>query len=221
MDVAVLLVVTSRTVSPTAADRSSQECAPQEQHLLVTSLANNFNLAVGGPQPIRVRVINKCGTEVIGSSVVASFSTGDRPLILTDLRNGNFTGTWSPQNLTGQVKILVQATHPTLQPAKLELSGSTLPSVAPQVFRNGAVNAATFAPLTPPAPGSITSVFGRNLAEGVNLSTSVPLARNLGGLALRLGSLEVPLFYSSSGQVNAQIPFEIPQNTTQMLVGSL
>ncbi len=221
LDVAVLLVVTSATVSAADGHRLTETCTEKEQHLLATTLANNFGLPQGWPQPLLVRVVTECGTEVSGSAVTVSFDNGDRPLVLADHRNGVYSGTWTPQNVAGRVKLAVTAIHPLLRPATLELGGSVGTSNTPQIFRYGAVNAASFRRFAPLAPGSIFSVFGANLVEGVNLSPSVPLAKTLGGLSLKLGSFEVPLFYAASGQINAQVPFEIPENTTLPLVASI
>ena len=64
---------------------------------------------------------------------------------------------------------------------------------APTINAGGVVNAASSAP-GPVAPGSIASVYG-----------NFPLA----GLLLAFGAVDAPLFYTSSTQVNLQIPWEL------------
>jgi len=86
------------------------------------------------------------------------------------------------------------------------------------VFPGGVVHAASFAPAAPLAPGSIISVFGANLASTNAGASSLPLPKSLAGASLQVGDLQVPLFYSSGGQINAQLPFELPPNTRPQLI---
>ncbi|MCX6616826.1 MAG: hypothetical protein NTZ98_12115, partial [Acidobacteria bacterium] len=88
----------------------------------------------------------------------------------------------------------------------------------PAVFPGGVVHAASFAPAAPLAPGSIISVFGANLACTNAGASSLPLPKSLAGASLQVGDLQVPLFYSSGGQINAQLPFELPPNTRPQLI---
>jgi uncharacterized protein (TIGR03437 family) len=69
-----------------------------------------------------------------------------------------------------------------------------------------AVNAATFQDGAPLAPGSIVSVFGPFTNSATAAAPSYPLPRKLGETELLVDGRAAPLFYVSSGQVNAQIP---------------
>lgn len=101
---------------------------------------------------------------------------------------------------------------------------------APVLPPNSVVNGASFRAATDPngaiAPGTIVSVFGTNLAsatlEGmtVPLSTRLPDAPEGSSVIFRVGSQEIsaPLFFVSSGQVNAQAPFELPTGTVMVRV---
>ena len=40
----------------------------------------------------------------------------------------------------------------------------------------------------------------------------------MGGLSATLGDFDVPLFFTSGGQVNAQVPFELPPDSSAQLV---
>jgi uncharacterized protein (TIGR03437 family) len=88
----------------------------------------------------------------------------------------------------------------------------------PAVFPGGVVHAASFAPSGALAPGSIISVFGANLASSAAGASSLPLPKTLAGATLQVGGYEVPLFYSSGGQINAQLPFELALNTRPQLI---
>ena len=82
---------------------------------------------------------------------------------------------------------------------------------APAIFSGGMVGAATFTGGTLP-PGGIISVFGKNLAQ-TGAAGSLPLPTDLGGLKLTAAGVDLPLFYTSTGQVNAQLPVELNTGT--------
>jgi uncharacterized protein (TIGR03437 family) len=103
--------------------------------------------------------------------------------------------------------------------------------VMPEVNPDGVVNAAGYRSDSGVAPGSIVSIFGVALsavsAAGANI---LPLPTLLGGttavFSVDSGSgqttkIDMPLFYSSSGQVNAQIPFEARPGTTATMTLSV
>ena len=50
------------------------------------------------------------------------------------------------------------------------------------------------------------------------MAPGVPLPLELGGLSATLGNSAVPLFFTGSGQINAQLPFDIPANSSAQLV---
>ena len=81
--------------------------------------------------------------------------------------------------------------------------GSNALSVNP----GGVVNSASYT--APVAPGSIVSVFG-NFLLAAPVSSGLPVPFNLGGLTLGFGNgLFAPLFFVSSAQATAQIPWEM------------
>ncbi|HXE76451.1 MAG TPA: hypothetical protein VNN18_12575 [Candidatus Xenobia bacterium] len=79
---------------------------------------------------------------------------------------------------------------------------------APDIFLNGTVNAASFAPAAPVSPGSIAATFGSNLANP-GVAGAVPLPTTLGGATMRINGQLIPLFFTSAGQANIQIPWEM------------
>jgi uncharacterized protein (TIGR03437 family) len=74
----------------------------------------------------------------------------------------------------------------------------------PAMYSGGAVNAASFAAGAPVAPGSLIAIFGDHLD----------------GATLRMGDYDVPILYSSQGQINAQVPWELAGQTTAQLAAS-
>lgn len=59
------------------------------------------------------------------------------------------------------------------------------------------------------APGSIAVIFGTNLSTVTAKASGAPLPTALGGVIVRIGSVAVPLYYVSPGQINFQVPNDI------------
>ncbi len=82
-------------------------------------------------------------------------------------------------------------------------------SGAPRISSGGVVNGASFAAApVPVAAGSIISIFGINLAPFPASADRVPLPTDLASTSVRINGTLAPLFFVSSGQINAQLPFE-------------
>ena len=93
-----------------------------------------------------------------------------------------------------------------------------IPVLVPQVGKGGIVNAASYD--FGVSPGSLISIFGANLAAGVESAGAVPLPAELAKATLTINSVPVPLLYASGGQMNAQLPSTIaPGKATGILSG--
>ncbi len=83
------------------------------------------------------------------------------------------------------------------------------------VFLNplGIANAAGFAPITNSvAPGEIVSLFGTGLAGATQSATNVPLPTTLGGVQVTVNGRPAPLFFVSAQQINALVPYNLPED---------
>jgi uncharacterized protein (TIGR03437 family) len=58
------------------------------------------------------------------------------------------------------------------------------------------------------APGSIISIYGSGLAQASLTATSFPLPLTLAGATISINNSSVPILFASSGQINAQVPFD-------------
>ncbi len=77
---------------------------------------------------------------------------------------------------------------------------------APQVNAGGVVSAASFQGSL--AEGEIISIFGVNLTTGGPYQAGAfPLPQRLGPTNVRINNIPCPLFYVSSTQINAQVPY--------------
>ena len=62
------------------------------------------------------------------------------------------------------------------------------------------------------APGMVLTIFGSNLADTTWIAPSVPLALQVSGVSVTIGTVSAPLYYVSPVQLNVQIPYETPVN---------
>ncbi len=88
------------------------------------------------------------------------------------------------------------------------------PSVAP----GGVLNGASFIKGQAVAPGSIVSIFGSNLSAGLQIADTVPLSTSLGGVTVTFNGNTAPLYFVSSGQINAQVPYETQPGSVDIVV---
>ena len=159
----------------------------------------------------------------------------------TVLGFGSLTGT----GLVASATLTVTAAQLTVGPAE-DPSGTGAPDVSPAVTAiysgdmlnpsgaasvtiivvsptataiGGTSNAASFLPAY--APGIIMSVFGANLATGTPDQPGSPLPVNLADATVTLNGIPAPLYYVSPTQINLQIPYEIPGNSTAIVKISL
>jgi uncharacterized protein (TIGR03437 family) len=217
----VLLVVVAQTSSAESArlGAGTAGCTPQMLLAVSETLSSNFVSAAGWPTSLEAQVIDDCGNSVSNATVVASFSNGDPAVALSSLGNGIYAGTWAPVNPSPQTVVTIRAFLAPLTPATVTIQGGVGGNpAAPAVYAGGVVNAASFAVGGVLAPGSIASVFGTSLASSTAGASTLPLPVSLGGASLTIGGIAAPLFYSSSGQINAQIPFGLAANTRPQVV---
>ena len=186
------------------------ECTATELVLQFASLFANFNAVTGYPTVVLVNAQDDCGNPAVGGSVVLSFSSGDPALTLTDLKNGQYAGTWRPSSTNAQVVVTARGLSSGLE-GEVTATAQVGPNPNPQAAilnQGGVVLGAGFTP-GPVAPGSIVSLFGQNLTAGNNFASELPLPLLLGGVRVLIGGQEAPLFFAGPGQVNAQVPFEL------------
>jgi uncharacterized protein (TIGR03437 family) len=99
--------------------------------------------------------------------------------------------------------------------------GAGQPVISPDGVVNGASSARGAAGL---APGSVVSIFGQWLAPYAAKATAVPLPRTVFHVPVsanvRAGAVtaQMPLFYVSPDQINAQLPVELPLGPASVTV---
>jgi uncharacterized protein (TIGR03437 family) len=155
--------------------------------------------------------------------MVATFSNGDPPLPLqaTDSTSGVYSGTWTPRTPSPQITISARASASGFATATAQLVGQVSPNAAPVLTPHGTLH--VFDPLVGGAlgPGNIVQIYGSNLAAQTTSATSIPLPTTLGGTSVIIGGIQVPLYFVSAGQINAQVPFTLAAGTSyQVLISA-
>jgi uncharacterized protein (TIGR03437 family) len=177
---------------------------------------------VAWPVPLSVLLVNDCGQAVTNGQVVATFSNGDPPLILTatDTVTGNYTATWTPGSAAQQVTITAVATATGFPAASAVISGQVTPNIAPLLTPNGTINAFAISaePGVPLAPGTIVQIYGSNLAAQTVTASAIPLPTGLNQTSVIIGGMAAPLYFVSPGQINAQVPFELTAGNPYQVV---
>ena len=93
-----------------------------------------------------------------------------------------------------------------------------MPVFGQTIFTAGTVNSADYSRAF--APGALISIFGTNLAAQPARRQRSLLPTSLGGTSVQLVSNgeQCPLFFISPGQINAQLPFDVPVGQVQLTV---
>jgi len=223
-NVTIVFVVTAAApgagaASQRIADATAAVC-PSLLKVVFTEISTGSGVSVGFPGQVAVKVVDDCGAPLVTGSVAVSFSNGDAPIALTSLNNGTWAATWVPEYSAAQASVTA-----TAEDTRRHLTGTAQVTVGfqqftqpPVVGTSGVVNAASYAPQAPLAPGTLISVFGTKLAENQAGATTLPLPMDLGGSSLFIAGVEAPLLFSSDGQVNAMIPYGIQVNAGQQIV---
>jgi uncharacterized protein (TIGR03437 family) len=196
--------------------KAAATCTASKLLPVFTTIGTGFNTPAAWPTPIVVQVVDDCGNAFNTGSVIVSFSDGDPPLGMLAIGNGNWAGTWVPQNNSAGLTLRADAQQLPLTGTVL-VSGQVLSNpTVPVVSKGGIVSNADFA--SAPALGLLVSIFGNGLADGALGDTGAPLPQQLGSTSVVLSGVELPLLYVSNTQVNVAIPFNIQTNTSQQLV---
>jgi uncharacterized protein (TIGR03437 family) len=203
-----------------AGSSPAANCSPSQLALSESGLPNNFAVPAGWPATLSVQLYDNCGTLTPGGSVVASFSNGDPPLTLRESQAGNYTATWQPGTSTSQMTVTVRAASGTLAPATAQLNGGVAQNQTPVLARQGTLHNENPVVGGALAPGTVAQVYGSGLASVLESPGVIPLVNNYKGTFVIIGGIQAPLYFLSDGQLNVQIPNELPSNQQHVIVVS-
>ena len=209
----VALIVTPSSGSARSGNAVSKAGACTPSQLVPAQLGplSNFSTPASWPTPMSIRLSDDCGSAVTNGQVVATFSNGDPPLLLTmvDGSTATYSGTWTPRAASQATTISATATAPGFTASSIRMSGQVRPNSAPSIVPNGVTD--IFNPVIggSVAPGTVVQIFGDGFATQATIPTDIPLPTTAGSTSVLIGGIAAPLFYVGSGQINAQVPFEL------------
>jgi uncharacterized protein (TIGR03437 family) len=139
------------------------------------------------------------GTRSLGAAALSgSNGTATAALTISESQlaagTNNITAQYNSDNSTFANAAAMVTITVTTQAAPLSISG----------IANGADYGHAY------APGEILSIFGTGLASAVQAAGSVPLPVTLAGVAVTVNGVTAPVYSTSPGQLNVQIPYETP-----------
>ena len=141
----------------------------------------------------------------LNSNKVSPIAMVEAPLLPT--KDSNFTRTLAPMPSAGTVIALSLSGFTVLS---ANYAAATAPPAIANVVNAANGNAGV-------APGGLISVYGSQMAA-TNIATSqIPLPTALGESCLTVNGAPIPLLFVSSGQVNAQLPFNVNGNVTMSI----
>jgi uncharacterized protein (TIGR03437 family) len=94
----------------------------------------------------------------------------------------------------------------------------TIAASLPATTSAGIVNAASYLPSI--APGSLVAIYGSNFAAATAQADTLPLPTALRGTQVLVNDTPAPMLFVSPGQINIQVPYEIPVGTAHLVVRS-
>ena len=205
-----------RVINVTLAVRPPGDtCSPATLAAVHTALPDSFETRTGVPTRIGLRLANDCGQPVANALVAVTFSNGDPALALRHAGDGLYTGVWVPRGAASWMSLTARAWAtglPGLGTTRARLHGAVLENSAPVLAPNGTLHTLNPQVGAALAPGTIAQIFGADLAA----ATAQPplsggrLPTSFTGSSVIVGESAAPLYYLSGGQINAQIPVELP-----------
>ncbi|MBZ5603050.1 MAG: hypothetical protein LAO79_12150 [Acidobacteriia bacterium] len=212
-------------VAPPAATSSARlqprdaTCSPSQLVPVITVLGQSFSVPAAWPVALETTVADDCGNTLGAGSVTASFSNGDPPLSLQlNAADGTWSNTWVAGNTSGPVTVTVTANDLPGRLSGTRAVTGALGDPAPAPVVVAVVNSASFVQNSPLSPGSVISLGGTNLSNGTAQAQSIPLGTTLAGASVVMGSYILPMYYSSTGLINAVAPQQITVNTSHQIV---
>ena len=83
----------------------------------------------------------------------------------------------------------------------------------------GVVNAGSFAPFTAGvAPGELLTLFGANLASGLQVASAIPFPTTLGKVQVMINGVPAPIYYVSPAQLAVVVPYGVTGTIAKLQV---
>jgi uncharacterized protein (TIGR03437 family) len=212
LDVAPAGTAISMSAGPAPQTRDASTCVASQIALTETGIVSSFSLPASYPASLQMQLNDDCGAPVVNGIVVASFSNGDPPLTLIgDGVSPFYSATWQPLSSASSVTVNFDAAAPGLAPASAQFTGgvNSNSNPAPSMVIDGLLHNINPVVGAAVAPGTVSQVYGTNLATSPDGPSTVPLPVNFKNVQVLVGGLSAPIYYISPTQLTIQVPSEL------------
>ena len=203
-------------------------CPPQALNVIFRQPlpAVSFAATVGQSLTLDAAISDACGNAVVPGPqqprVLVNASNGDSIPSMTYLGNGVWQTAWAVQNPVASAAVTISAvilSGSAIVGGQATVHGSVVQPSPTRIvpLDSTVIHAASSVSGAPIAPGELIAVKGGNLANSSGTSLSAPLPLTSDDAQVFLGTQPLPILYSSSGQMNVQVPFTVPINTTYQI----
>lgn len=194
-----------------------------------------FLAPANAPVALRLQVYDNCGNPFLDPAAhvlaVLFDSSGKSLGVNTDVQftpvgGGEWQGTLFAQPTWGpSVRLRGVVNRNNLSGVTNEkgsdLTAIILPAgtVVPPILTKGATqNSATLQNSNLVAPGGLITIRGSGFSETIREAKGLPLPYDADGTQVFLQGRQLALLYTSDGQINAQVPFDLTVNAPQQLI---
>jgi uncharacterized protein (TIGR03437 family) len=220
-DVTLVMPNATGSAEPDGASAQPRDanCSPTALALTLGSLSSNYSFPAGSPALISVQVNDNCTNAVTDGSVSATFANGEPPLTLQgDGVTNTYVETFAPSAPISASSIKISASRPPLPTVTQPLSGTVQAGSAPILSKGGTVNNLNPRLDAPLSPGGVVQIFGSGLSSQTTPATVIPLLTTLNNTSVLIGGTQVPLYFVSAGQINAELPVGLSLSCCQSVV---
>jgi uncharacterized protein (TIGR03437 family) len=181
---------------------------------LVPGTPTSGTVGVGLGAPMVVEVLDAQLRPVAGITVAfTSVNASVNPASAVTDATGRASTTVTPGSTVGAAA--VTAAIPGLPSVVLNVTVNAA-VIGPAI--SAVVNGASF--LAAVSPGSWITLFGQNLATQTAQASAVPFPVTLAGVQVLVNGIPAPLYVVTAGQINVQLPYEIPVGPATAVVKS-
>ncbi len=188
----------------------------------VSETSLEFRIAQNTPRHVRNLAVTNRGLGTLNITGVQSTAAGGNWLSAERVAGFDVVSVradaagLSPGFHEGSVTVVTNAVNNTVVvPVRLEVVAQSAPLAAFQ----GVVNNATFEAGDVLARGTIAAVFGEQFSYGEPAGApGLPLPTEIGGTRVFVNDRPAPLYFTSYGQVNFQVPYDTPAGDARVRV---
>jgi uncharacterized protein (TIGR03437 family) len=172
----------------------------------------------GGPKPSATVSFDNIGNGTLTITGASATSSTGSFLSAAVASPNSITITADPGTMTAGIysgTVTLTSNAPNSSQISVPVAFNVEPANTPSISYSGVVNIGNYAS-DDAAPGEILAIFGDQFATPGAVATNPgkpPLATTLGNIQVLVNGTPAPLYFTSEGQINFQLPYETPVGT--------